>query len=562
LSLIAAACGSDDDDTGGPTTTAAGPGTTAAPGETTTSGAPPSDAAMTLTIQINPDAVWDDGTPITVADFQCNWNAILNTPGSLSTVGYDKITSIEEGADDHEVVISFSEKYAPYKNLFSAIFPAHSVEDCNDVSADFQTELPFSGREWIIESWSPEQLILVPNEAYWNADRTPIASRVVMVPKADSDTEIASIKSGEVAFIFPQAFSGINDALADANIDFTPGYGTNYEGLYFQQDPAKGGPFSDADFRKAFSMSVDRDKILASIYEPIFPGAPLLNCGVWVPTIGDWCDQTIFENSYDPAAAETLLTDAGWVKDGNGMWTKDGAAPPTIRWIINTGNTRRENTQALMIPDLVAKGFNVVADNCDAACYFQQRLPALDYDLAMYITTAAPDPTATASFHCDQVPSEANANQGQNSTGWCNEEASDLMIQSDQELDEATRVDQIHQIAQFMADDAVMLPLYQFPNIAAWRTDQLSGPIDADAANYRAFGNNLYQWEPTSGDEIIIGAEQWPECLNPITECANSSWYVWTTLFLVAPGVFDTTADGNYVATDLVVGEPTVEVAG
>ena len=56
-----------------------------------------------------------------------------------------------------------------------------------------------------------------------------------MVPKADSDTEIASLKSGEVDFIFPQAFAGITDALNDPNIKFTPGYGTNYEGLYFQQ---------------------------------------------------------------------------------------------------------------------------------------------------------------------------------------------------------------------------------------------------------------------------------------------------------------------------------------
>ena len=56
-----------------------------------------------------------------------------------------------------------------------------------------------------------------------------------MVPKADSDTEINSLKSGEVGMIFPQAFAGITDALNDPNIKFTPGYGTNYEDLYFQQ---------------------------------------------------------------------------------------------------------------------------------------------------------------------------------------------------------------------------------------------------------------------------------------------------------------------------------------
>ena len=38
-----------------------------------------------------------------------------------------------------------------------------------------------------------------------------------------------------------------------------------------------------------------------------------------------------------------------------------------------------------------------------------------------------------------------------------------------------------------------MVPLYQFPNIAAWRTDKLDGPIDADAANYQAF-QNINEW--------------------------------------------------------------------
>ncbi|MBA2283538.1 MAG: hypothetical protein H0W25_20195 [Acidimicrobiia bacterium] len=557
---MAAACG-DDETAGGTTTTEGGesPDTTEG-GTTDTTGGdeePSGDVAMTVTYTLNPDAVWEDGSPIGEADFQCTLDATLNTPGSLSTTGYDQILDVAEGEDPQTVVVTFGTVYAPYRNLFSPIIKAAAVADCNDISADFTEELPISGRPWLLESWTTDQAILVPNEAYWG-ENTPVAERVVMVPKADQDTEVASLLSGESEMIFPQAFSGLSDALNDPNIQFTPGYGTNYEGLYFQQDD---GPFADDTFRAAFSMSIDRDKILENIYGPIFPGGELLNCGLWVPTIGPWCDQTAFADTFDSAGAEALLTEAGWVKDAAGMWTLDGAPAPEIRWIVNTGNVRRETTQALIIPDLQAAGFNVIADNCDAACYFQQRLPALDYDLAMYINTASPDPTVTGILSCEAVPSEENGNQGQNSTGWCNEEATQLMHDSDQELDEEARADQIHQIAALLAEDHVMLPLYQFPNIVAWRTDRIGGPVDADAANYRAFANNLFEWEPIGDTEIIIGAEQWPECLNPVTECANSSWYVWTTAFQVLPGTFDTTADGEYVITDLLTEEPVVEVA-
>lgn len=567
--LVMAACGSDDDtateDTSAETTAAESTDTTAAEatdttaaaegGDTTVAEEAAAETAMTLTIQLNPDAVWDDGTPITIADLQCTFDATMNTPGSLSTVGYDKIISIDEGSADGEVVVNFSEVYAPYKNLFSNLLKADAFEDCNDVSTDLADILPFSGTEWKMESWSPEQSVLVPNEAYWGTNK-PLASKVVMVPKADSDTEIASLKSGESDFIFPQAYSGITEALNDPNIKYTPGYGTNYEGLYFQQ---KDGPFADDAFRSAFAKSIDRDLILKQIYDPIFPGAPLLQCGLWVPTIGDWCDDTIFTDFYDPAGAETILTDAGWTKNGDGFWADPDGTVPEIRWIINTGNTRRESTQALMIPELAKAGFNVITDNCDAACYFQQRLPALDYDLAMYINTASPDPTVTGIMSCDAVPSEENGNQGQNSTGWCNEEASALMLESDQTVDEAARVELIHQIGAFLAEDAVMLPLFQFPNIAAWRTDKLGGPVDKDAANYQAW-QNVWEWEPGDDGEIIIGAEQWPECLNPITECANSSWMVWTAAFKILPSVWATTGEGTYEPSALVTGEPVVEV--
>jgi peptide/nickel transport system substrate-binding protein len=370
IAFIAASCGSDESGSEATTGGTTGETTAAAPEETTaatdapettaggaeTTAAASDGAAMTLTMNINPDAVWDDGSQITFADFKCLVDATLNTPGSLSTTGYDKITSIEQGDSDKQVVVKFSEVYAPYKTLFINLIKAADVPDCNDVSAEWADNIPFSGQPYKIESWSLDQLVLVKNDNYFGSDAGKV-DKIVMVPKADSDTEIASLVSGESDFIFPQAYAGITDALADPNIKSTPGYGTNYEGLYFQEDQActpdetRSCAFKDADFRHAFAKSIDRNLILANIYDPIFPGGPMLNCGLWVPTIGPWCDDTAFgkadgtDGYFDAEGAAKILTDAGWEKDGSGMWAKDGVAPE-IHWIINSGNTRRESTQA------------------------------------------------------------------------------------------------------------------------------------------------------------------------------------------------------------------------
>ncbi|MFZ9820556.1 MAG: ABC transporter substrate-binding protein, partial [Ilumatobacteraceae bacterium] len=516
---------------------------------------PPASAGMTVTYDLNPDAVWEDGSPITAADFKATWEAALNTPGSISTVGYDQITSVEAGSSDKQVVVEFKSVYGPYKGLFGGLLKAASVKNTSDISADFADFIGFSGRPWVMKSWSPSQVVYVPNKNYWGDDKAA-SEELVIVPMADDDTQVASIKAGEVDFVYPQFYGGIEAAYDDPNITLQKEFGGDYEGFYFQQ---KCGPFANPIFRAAFSKSIDRDALFQQIYVPLGGESPL-QCGPIVP--GPYCNGDEFANAYDPAGAEALLTENGWTKGADGYWLDPATGEaPDIRWIINTGNTRRENTQAYLIPLLNAAGFKVRADNCDAACYFQQRLPALDYDMAMYISTAPPDPGyLTPSFTCDQIPTAANNNQGQNSQGWCNAEASDLLHNADFEADATKRAELVKSALKLMAADSVMLPLFQFPKAGFWRTDQVGGPVGAELRNYTSFINN-HLWTDLNGDgKVVLGAEQWPACLNPVTECANSSWMVWTTINQVMPGAFATTNDGAYVITNLLTGEPTVNI--
>jgi peptide/nickel transport system substrate-binding protein len=558
ISMIVAACGGDDADDAvveEPAAEAVAYPTLAECADVTYdyTYTAPASAGMTVTYDVAPEAVWEDGSAITAADFAATWQAALNTPGSISTSGWDQIDSVEAGSSDKQVVVEFKSVYGPYKGLFGGLIKAASVENTSDISADFADFIGFSGRPWKMKSWSPSQVVYVPNDKYWGDDKA-VTKELVMVPLADQDTEVAAIKAGEIDFAYPQFYGGIEEAYADPNIALKKEFGGDYEALYFQ---AKCGPFANPIFREAFSKSIDREALFQQIYVPLGGESPL-ECGPMIP--GPFCDGDEFAGGYDPAAAEALLTENGWTKGADGFWIDPvtGEAPD-VRWIINSGNTRRENTQAYLIPLLTAAGFKVRADNCDAACYFQQRLPALDYDMAMYISTAPPDPGyLTPGFTCDAIPTAANNNQGQNSSGWCNVEASDLLHNADFEPDAAARADLIKGALRLMAADSIMLPLFQFPKSGFWRTDKVGGPVDAELRNYTSFINN-HLWTDLDGDgKIVIGAEQWPECLNPVTECANSSWMVWTTINQVMPGAFATTNDGAYVVTNLLTGEPTV----
>src|SRR6187431_322928 len=162
LALIAAACGDDDDDAGGETATSEeAPATTAAPAttpeasseessapatteasapattEATATTAPASAAAMTVTYTLSDAAVWTDGSPITYEDFECTRAAFVNTPESLSSLGYDQISSVTAGAADNEVVVNFDPPFAAYKTLFVPLLQNSMHADCNDVTNDF-----------------------------------------------------------------------------------------------------------------------------------------------------------------------------------------------------------------------------------------------------------------------------------------------------------------------------------------------------------------------------------------------------------------------------------------
>src|SRR5438034_451671 len=61
---------------------------------------------------------------------------------------------------------------------------------------------------------------------------------------------------------------------------------------------------------------------------------------------------------------------------------------------------------------------------------------------------------------------------------------------------------------------------------------------------------------------VVIGAEQWPECVNPITSCSATPWYWWTIGEHALPRAMELDPIGNFVASPLLVEAPTLANGG
>ena len=91
----------------------------------------------------------------------------------------------------------------------------------------------------------------------------------------------------------------------------------------------------------------------------------------------------------------------------------------------------------------------------------------------MYISTAAPDPQyLTPNFTCEQIPTEENNFQGQNTVGWCNEEASAMLDDADRRDRRGRAEELVKTPSRSMETDYVLLPLVNYPKSGLWRTDK------------------------------------------------------------------------------------------
>ena len=451
------------------------------------------DGTLTITYRLNGEARWSDGTPITSTDVWFTWRARIDTEGSLNTIGYDLITDV--GHDDPQTaVVTFSEPYAPWRYLFGTILPAHAFDGETDISSHWNDSIPISGGPWLQDSWSSEQHILVPNDNYWVPDRVPLVDRVVMVPREDTDTEIVALQTGEVMAALPQPFPGAKERLAPP-LAFVSGAGTFIEGLWINQIAPDRYFEITKSVRQALAYALDRERIADVALGPIIDDPVVLQCAGWNPAFGDWCADDFARYRQDMDAVERLLTAEGWTRpDPDGLWVNEEGVELVLQWNTVAGNKRREDVQALVVEMTRPFGIGWEIINYDPGELFQNRLPAMNFGpVALFANSTSPDPTVTAHYDIDGIPSEANGFSGQNFTAYASRQASDLAFAIDAEIDEAARLDLVRELGVLLAEDVPWIPLYVLPNLIAWNPEVLDGPGGWVSSVYGGF-YDMYDW--------------------------------------------------------------------
>lgn len=436
-----------------------------------------SEDPQVVEIKLNPKAVWEDGTAITVADYEATWKALNGTNEAyqvVSTTGWDQIGSVEQGSDEFDVKVTFSSVFADWQSLFGGtVLPAAIANDPTAFNTGYTAKaMPSSGPYVISNIDQTGQVVtLTPNPVWWGEKPKLDTILFKVVSQAQQGSSFAN-KEIDALYISANAdLYATAKSRDDAEIQATNGLTWTHVTMN-----AKSGPLSDVNVRKAVASVVNREQIAAAANTPV--GVPAVTQGDYIFMNGQkgYQDKAL---PRDTAAAEGFLKDAGYTKEGD-SWTKDGEALKltiTVPADTTTNIQRSEQVQA----DLGEFGIPVELTTVPAAQYFSDYVIPGNFEMVSFSWQGTPFPISSTEALFYPLDS------GQNFTGTTDEKLGDLWTKANAELDPDKRIEIANEINDTIWSYVPMFPIAPLPNV--WAVKQ--GLVNYGAA---MFGYSPVDW--------------------------------------------------------------------
>ncbi|MCB0109994.1 MAG: peptide ABC transporter substrate-binding protein, partial [Caldilineaceae bacterium] len=380
-----------------------------------------SEDGLIVTYNLKEGVLWSDGEPFTCDDVLFTYEAVTNPEsGAVSTTGYDQIASVE-CSDELTAVVTFSEFYAPFLALFSAIMPRHATGDPVDMVNWDYNRLPVGTGPFKIVGWeSGDQIRLEANENYRDYPEKPLVDKIIIRIIESREVGKALITSGEIDILWDLTEADTPDFADNPSVvaNITPGAGTERL-LINLADPeldATDDPINhphpllgDVRVRQAIQLGIDKQLLV----DELLFGATTV--GVSELSIG-WAKCDIATSSYDPEQAMALLDDAGFTDaDGDGVRECHGCqhaeegTPLRLKYQTTTGNQLREESQQLVIEMMRAIGVEFYIENVPSDELFGSWANGAfrkhgNFDILMYTTSDGIDPQSQmfGYFHSSQ----------------------------------------------------------------------------------------------------------------------------------------------------------------
>jgi peptide/nickel transport system substrate-binding protein len=501
------------------------------------------DAALCLVYHIDPGATWADGDPVTAADFAHTIDVYRDPDQPAMGAGYSAIEVVEV-VDEQTIRLELVEGYGPWQTLFTRVFrdgdPATTLQGLD-------TSGPFTFLEWA----EGEPLTVARDLTWWPED-DPLSG--------DPAGDIAQIR-----FVFIDTLEGMVDAFEAGEVDVISARpdGEMMERLRAMEDVEIGlapGPFWEhIDFhhedptlsthwvRLAIAHAIDREEILDRTVRLIDPGASTLDNTIWMSNTVNY--EPHFGVEHDPDRAEQLLIDNGCSRGGDGIYVCDGTRMSFV-WATTSDDPARREIFDAVREDLEVIGVEIRPDFRSPSAFVTRDFlfgGTDSWQMVNFSWRAWPDPAASHSTYLCGEAGELNVNR------YCSEEVANLIRSADSIVDPVERAAAYNEADRIYLDDIALIPLYQKPDLMAWRTG-ISGPQPNFSVSSDLW--NIASW--TGPASITVALPQEPLIIDPRSTSDDNANVVLSTLL---HGAFGMTPSHEYVpvlvdSVDVIEGTP------
>jgi peptide/nickel transport system substrate-binding protein len=283
------------------------------------------DGKTVVTYTINPEAVWNDGSPITWESYQLTWTANRSSEEGYvpsSTDGYSLIESVEQGADDRQAVVTFEQEYPWTDGLFwNLLNPAVNTPELFNEAYIDEPNAEWGAGPYTVEDYDPNAgtISFVPNEGWWGD--APLLDRVTF--RALDDTAmINAFRAGEIDYA--------DNLTADnlAQIEGMEGIATyraqRAANNLLQIDSDK-PQFADLEVREAIFKAINREQIKEVVWNGLNYTEEDAGSFLLFPFQDGYVDALAAAGyEFNAEDANAMLDEAGWVLGDDQVREKDG----------------------------------------------------------------------------------------------------------------------------------------------------------------------------------------------------------------------------------------------
>jgi len=179
---------------------------------------------FTVTYKIRPEAAWTDNAPIAADDFWYQWRQMVSQPGVVDPAGYDLINGVQSVDGGKTAVVTFTQPYPAWRELFNNMLPAHIVKDVpGGFPAGLARTLPVTGGQFRTETIDPQrdEILLARNDRFWGQPAKPdqllfrrAGSAAALADSIrNGDTQVAQVHGGPTAFAQLSAIPDVRTGL-------------------------------------------------------------------------------------------------------------------------------------------------------------------------------------------------------------------------------------------------------------------------------------------------------------------------------------------------------------